>query len=551
MEEIRNGVDPKTSPLLKKYTYTSAGQVATATNSDNTVIRYEYDGNGNLTKIDDNATLITEFQFDINNNNRLTSKIVTELGRLIGVTSYEYNNENGNLTKIIGDSIETNFDYNGDNQLLSVTTKDSGVLSKSIGYKYNGEGKRTEKTIGNTKYTFFYDNDVAVGEIIDDGNSIKRIDYIADSYGNLTGLKYNSKLYNYQFNNRGDIIAITDETGNLVASYEYDTWGNVTITSDNADKIGELSIYRYVGKYGVTYDSDLNMYFMGFRDYDPTTGRYIIPDTVDGDEDTPLSQNKYLYAEGDPINNIDPDGHWIVDAIFLAIDVVDFIKKPTLGKAAMIGLDLLSFVDVTGIASTSLHAVTATIKTAKAVDHAVDGAKAVKRTVNVTKQISKAKKVYKVAKKTARVEKVVNRVQDVAIVGDKVKDTVKGAAKSINSNEIRFSQSSANGAEEIIQSMKQNGWKGDPIDVVKMRDGKLTTIDNTRVLAARNVGIDVKANIYNYDDLLPSDLVGRFTTKKGIPQTWGDAINLRIGKQNSLYRNTYPNGSNIIGWDGN
>lgn len=41
----------------------------------------------------------------------------------------------------------------------------------------------------------------------------------------------------------------------------------------------------------------------------------------------------------------------------------------------------------------------------------------------------------------------------------------------------------------------------------------------TQVEAARNAGIDVKANIHNYDDLLPSDLVGRFTTKKGIPQT--------------------------------
>ncbi len=141
-------------------------------------------------------------------------------------------------------------------------------------------------------------------------------------------------------------------------------------------------------------------------------------------------QNKYLYAEGDPINNIDPDGHWIVDAIFLAIDVVDFIKKPTLGKGLMIGLDVLSFLDPTGVASTSLHAAQAAIRTAKVVDHAVDGAKEVKRTVNVTKQISKAKKVYKVAKKTAKVEKVVDRVQDVAVVGDKVKDAVKEGVKT-------------------------------------------------------------------------------------------------------------------------
>jgi hypothetical protein len=98
--------------------------------------------------------------------------------------------------------------------------------------------------------------------------------------------------------------------------------------------------------------------------------------------------------------------------------------------------------------------------------------------------------------------------------------------------------------------MKQNGWKGDPIDVVRMPDGKLTTIDNTRVLSARYAEIDVKANVYNHTDLLPEDLIQRFTTKKGVPQTWGDAINLRIGKQSSAYRKLYPSGSNITGWDG-
>lgn len=45
--------------------------------------------------------------------------------------------------------------------------------------------------------------------------------------------------------------------------------------------------------------------------------------------------------------------------------------------------------------------------------------------------------------------------------------------------------------------------------------------------------------------------IERLTTPKGVPKTWGDAVLLRIGKQNSGYRNTYPFGSNIIGWSGN
>lgn len=108
-------------------------------------------------------------------------------------------------------------------------------------------------------------------------------------------------------------------------------------------------------------------------------------------------------------------------------------------------------------------------------------------------------------------------------------------------------------ASEIIDSMKAKGWDGEPIDVVRMPDGNLTTIDNTRVLAARYAEIDVQANVHAFDEVLPQDLdlIERLTTPKGVPQTWGDAVLLRIGKQNSGYRNTYPLGSNIIGWSGN
>jgi hypothetical protein len=52
----------------------------------------------------------------------------------------------------------------------------------------------------------------------------------------------------------------------------------------------------------------------------------------------------------------------------------------------------------------------------------------------------------------------------------------------VNPNSIRFSQSSVNDAQPIINSMQKNGWVGDAIDVVRMPDGGLTSIDNTRLL---------------------------------------------------------------------
>ena len=128
----------------------------------------------------------------------------------------------------------------------------------------------------------------------------------------------------------------------------------------------------------------------------------------------------------------------------------------------------------------------------------------------------------------------------------------KDVYTKINPKEIRFSQSSVNGAKEIISIMKEHGWKGTPIDVVIMPDNKITTIDNTRVVAARYAGIDTHSIIHKFDDILPSEMVERFTTPKGkIPVTWGDAITLRIGNQNKEFRTIYPYGSQYTGWSGN
>lgn len=76
-----------------------------------------------------------------------------------------------------------------------------------------------------------------------------------------------------------------------------------------------------------------------------------------------------------------------------------------------------------------------------------------------------------------------------------------------------------------------------------MNDGNYTTVDNTRVYAARQAGINVEANIHAYDEPLPLEYVDRFTTKQGVPNTWGEAVELRINKQNSNFRNNNPNGS--------
>ena len=115
--------------------------------------------------------------------------------------------------------------------------------------------------------------------------------------------------------------------------------------------------------------------------------------------------------------------------------------------------------------------------------------------------------------------------------------------EELNPNTIRYSQNSVNGSQPIVDSMKANGWQGDPIDVVQMPDGNLTTIDNTRVVAAREAGINVQANVHSFNEPLPEEFIERFTTKNGVPQTWGEAILLRIQNQSGGFSTENPYGA--------
>ncbi len=120
--------------------------------------------------------------------------------------------------------------------------------------------------------------------------------------------------------------------------------------------------------------------------------------------------------------------------------------------------------------------------------------------------------------------------------------------QTLDHSAIKFTQASVNDVDALTQSMKINGWKGAPIDVVRLSRGVLVSMDNTRLLAASRANIPVKAIIHEGSQPLSIKLAERFTTKKGgVPSTWEEAALYRINKQNYLYRDKYPSGSGITG----
>ncbi|MGT2949714.1 hypothetical protein [Streptococcus cuniculi] len=64
-----------------------------------------------------------------------------------------------------------------------------------------------------------------------------------------------------------------------------------------------------------------------------------------------------------------------------------------------------------------------------------------------------------------------------------------------------------------------------------------------RVVAARGAGIDATARTRQHTDTLPDEFIDRFTTRNGAPVTWGETVELRVGKQISSFRTGNPYGA--------
>jgi hypothetical protein len=120
------------------------------------------------------------------------------------------------------------------------------------------------------------------------------------------------------------------------------------------------------------------------------------------------------------------------------------------------------------------------------------------------------------------------------------------AAESVtlDANAIRFSQSNVRSTlPDIVESMKANGWQGSPINVVRMPDGSLTAVDNTRLAAASLTNTPVQAVIGGFDEVFPAARAGG--NLQGA--TWGEAVLNRIGGQKPGWLLQYPYGSPFTG----
>jgi RHS repeat-associated protein len=256
------------------------------------------------------------------------------------VTTYEYTEDPTPGTKYVGDRLiksvqgaqTTTYDYNG----LGDITRIHPSTGADTTYTYDEFERRTRTQSGDAIESYTYD-------ALDRRDSTtKANDTFDNSYIGLTEqlsrerpraggqsitYDYNSGLQrqgqviqpttgsatyrSYAVDANGSVEGLESSTGALLASdtYYYDPYGELQ-QAVNGDA-GKAS-FRFQGFYS---DSAVKTYDMQARSYRPDIGRFLSQDRFEAAsadvalQSDPLTQNRYAFAGGNPVNNVEWDGH--------------------------------------------------------------------------------------------------------------------------------------------------------------------------------------------------------------------------------------------------
>jgi RHS repeat-associated protein len=316
------------------YTYDSLGRLETVTNPDASSKRYCYDADSNRTY--------------------LMSSSTDSCGSSGATSTYTYATGTDNpvdaLTSQTGPT--RSFSYDGSGTALGdgmITARGSDSLS------YDGSGRLKAATVGGTTVCYTFDplgnlmtrtyktssstcssptgtTNYLLGDLYEtNASNTTTTSYIDGPAGDLTsynGPPTTSSTATYlYYDGHGNLAAEADSSGNITSGGEhtYDPFGAPLDTPP-----ANATSHRYVGADNKQYDSTSGLILMGARPYDPTLGRFLTVDPIDGG-----SLNNYDYADQDPINNYDLAGTSVIPK------AVKKLVKKTVSVAKKVGEDTL------------------------------------------------------------------------------------------------------------------------------------------------------------------------------------------------------------------
>jgi RHS repeat-associated protein len=221
-------------------------------------------------------------------------------------SSYNANDElatdtydaNGNTTASTGLS----YAYDFENHL---------VQQAGLTIVYDGDGNRVSKTgsSGTTQYLVDELNPTGYAQVVDElqNGSVARtytwgLELVAQSRPQTSP---NPSLVNYYvFDGHGSVRALTNTSGAVTDTYDYDAFGNLLHSSTTLSSPTPNN-YLFTGE---QFDPDLNLYFNRARYLNVSTGRFWSMDGFEGSVSDPQSLHKYVYSQNDGVNKSDPTG---------------------------------------------------------------------------------------------------------------------------------------------------------------------------------------------------------------------------------------------------
>ncbi|GAA2418578.1 hypothetical protein GCM10010404_91470 [Nonomuraea africana] len=262
---------------------------------------FTYDRNRLMTSVTDGAT--STYNYDPYGRLRT----ITGGGKVQEKYTYDGFDHVTRHEKLGGDgaSTVTTYTYDPLDRTTSKTEKDGSASAKTTAYSYLGLSGEVldEEVAGKLTKSFQYS---PWGERL--------------SQVKVTGTGGEESSY-YGYNAHTDVEQITTDAGDTRATYGYTAYGSNddklftgVDKPDPADPTAkeEYNPYRFNAK---RWDNSTGMYDMGFRDYNPNLNRFLNLDSYNGALADlglgldPWTANRYAFTGGNPITNIEIDGH--------------------------------------------------------------------------------------------------------------------------------------------------------------------------------------------------------------------------------------------------
>jgi len=198
---------------------------------------------------------------------------------------------------------------------------------------YDGDGNRVSETVAGvtTKYLVDAQNPTGYAQVVDEiqnGSVAKSYSYGLERISQRPTTNGQGPSF-YGYDGHGSVRFLTDSTGAVTDTYDYDAFGNlINSTGSTANN------YLFAGE---QYDPALDLYYNRARYLNTTIGRFWSTDTDEGEDESPLSLHKYLFVEADPTDNRDESGNEIDEVVGSLAVAATIDSLPTLQLNATIG----------------------------------------------------------------------------------------------------------------------------------------------------------------------------------------------------------------------